>query len=246
MADTKSHLGQNGPLTRPMDRLTDAFWERYRRLHDAIDDDNMPLVRKLDRELTNALAALVDHQTSDAAEQQAQFTALLRLLREEAEDASSVRSNADMIELLLRRYITIRTRPADHNSLPSVSAPVQDGALDIGQLDSLSERVAVVTTDYRYLYANATDAARLKRKPHELIGRHLRDIVGAEQFNGRIKGNLDRCFGGETVEDTNARHTNAGIIVVRRRLTPCYAEGHTLIGALVVIHEGPDRRHRPN
>lgn len=244
MSETKPHMGRTGHLSLSMDGLTEAFWERYRRLHDAIDAEDIPLVHRLDRELTNALMALVDHQTHDAAEQQAQFTALLRLLREEAEDASSVRNNADLIELLLRRYITVRTRPADQNGLPALSAPVRNGVLDIGQLDTLAERVAVVTTDYRYLYANATDAARLKRKPHELVGRHVRDIVGAEHFNNTIKDNLDRCFAGETVEYTTARERDGEVVVVRRRLTPCYSEGPTMIGALVVIHEGPDRRRR--
>ncbi len=243
MADTKPNLGRTGPLSLTMDRLTEEFWERYRRLHDAIDAEDIPLVHRLDRELTNALTALVDRQTNDAAEQQAQFTALLRLLREEAEDASSVRNNADLIELLLRRYITVRTRPADQNGLPALSAPVRNGVLDIAQLDTLAERVAVVTTDYRYLYTNATEAARLGQKPHELVGRHVRDIVGAERFD-RIKDNLDRCFAGETVEYTNARERDGQVVVIRRRLTPCYSEGPTMIGALLVIHEGPDRRRR--
>lgn len=227
-----------------MERLTEAFWEHYRRLQDAVSADNTPLVHRLDRELTSSLTALVDHQTSDAAEQQAQFTSLLRLLREEADDASSVRSNADLIEALLRRYITVRTHPTDNGGLPALPAPIRNGVLDVGQLDTLPERVSVVTTDYRYLYANATDAARLNRKPHELVGRHVRDIVGAARFDARIKTNLDRCFSGETVEHTNAREMDGKVVVIRRRLTPCYAEDQPLIGALVVIQEGPDRRQR--
>ena len=108
-----------------MERLTDAFWARYRNLYEAVAADNTPLVHRLDRELTASLTALIDHQTSDAAEQQAQFAAILRLLREEADDASCVRSNADLIETLLRRYITIRTVPAEHSHLPALSAPIQ-------------------------------------------------------------------------------------------------------------------------
>ncbi|NVP56444.1 PAS domain-containing protein [Mycoplana rhizolycopersici] len=246
MADVERNPGENSVASGAMERLTEEFWDRYRRLYDAIADDNLPTVRRLDRELTSALSALIDHQTLDAAEQQAQFTALLKLLREQADDASSVRNNADLIELLLRRYITVRTRPVDQKGLPALSAPVRNGVLDVGQLDTLPERVAVVTTDYRYLYANASDAERLKRKPHELVGRHVREIVGVDSFNGRIKRNLDRCFAGEVVEDTNARETDGKIIVIRRRLTPCYADEKTLIGALVVIHEGPDRRRRDN
>lgn len=227
-----------------MERLTEAFWDHYRRLQAAIAADNTPLVHHLDRELTSSLVALIDHQTSDAAEQQVQFTALLRLLREEADDAASVHNNADLIEALLRRYITVRTNPTENGGLPALSAPIRNGVLDVGQLDTLPERVSVVTTDYRYLYANATDAARLNHKPHELIGRHVRDVVGPIRFDGRIKTNLDRCFSGETVEHTNAREIDGNVVVIRRRLTPCYADGQPLIGALVVIQEGPDRRQR--
>ena len=116
--------------------------------------------------------------------------------------------------------------------------------LDVGLLDNLPERVSVITTDYRYLYANAVDAARLHRKPHELVGRHLREIVGSERFDTAIKPNLDLCFAGGTVERTNAHETDGRVVVIRRRLTPCYTDDNALIGALVVIQEGPDRRRR--
>ncbi|MDR6756626.1 PAS domain-containing protein [Mycoplana sp. BE70] len=241
MADRETLRGHTGLCVT--ERLTEAFWEHYRRLQDAVSTDNAPLVCRLDRELTSSLTALVDHLTNDTAGQQVQFTALLRLLREEADDAASVRSNADLIEALLRRYIIVRT-PTDTGGLPALSAPIRNGVLDVGQLDTLPERVSVVTTDYRYLYANTTDAARLNRKPHELIGCHVRDVVGAERFDSRIKTNLDRCFSGETVEHTNAREMDGKVVVIRRRLTPCYAEDQPLIGALVVIQEGPDRRRR--
>ena len=150
---------------------------------------------------------------------------------------------------LLRTVLRSETRATELEELPAGRdsqarrLPVRNGVLDIAQLDTLAERVAVVTTDYRYLYTNATEAARLGQKPHELVGRHVRDIVGAERFD-RIKDNLDRCFAGETVEYTNARERDGQVVVIRRRLTPCYSEGPTMIGALLVIHEGPDRRRR--
>ena len=224
------------------ERLTEEFWERYRRLQAAVEADDSPLVHRREREFTASLTALVEHQALDAAEQQAQFGALLRLLHEEADDASRVRSNVALIETLLRRYITVRTRAANHDTLPALSGPIRDGVLDVGLLDVLPERVCVVTTDYRYLYANATEAARLDRKAHELVGRHVRDVVGADRFDAAIKTNLDRCFSGETVESANARERDGRIVVVRRRLTPCYADSRVLVGALVIIQEGPDRR----
>lgn len=247
MADWGFQSGRmKAVASKDMERLTDVFWERYRHLRDAVAADDLPRVHRLDLEFMSSLTALVDHQTNDAFEQQAQFTALMRLLREEADDPSCVLSNAELIETLLRRYITVRTLPADHASLPALSAPIRNGVLDIGQLDNLPERVCVVTTDYRYLYANAIDAGRLNHRPHELIGRHLREIIGPARFDGRIKHSLDRCFAGETVEHTNARELDGNVVVVRRRLTPCYADEQALIGALVVIQEGPDRRRRDN
>ncbi len=233
------HIGLGTGVTQ---RLTDEFWERYRRLQAAVATDDLPLVDRREREFAASLTALVEHQALDPAEQQAQFAVLLRLLHEEADDAARVRSNAALIETLLRRYITVRTRAADHDTLPALTGPIRDGVLDVGLLDVLPERVCVVTTDYRYLYTNATEAARLERKPHELVGRHVRDVVGADRFDAAIRTNLDRCFLGEIVESTNAREKDGRIVVVRRRLTPCYAESRVLVGALVVIQEGPDRR----
>ena len=104
----------------------------------------------------------------------------------------------------------MRTRTADHDTLPALSGPIRDGVLDVGLLDVLPERVCVVTTDYRYLYANATEAARLDRKAHELVGRHVRDVVGADRFDAVIKTNLDRCFSGEIVETPMPARGTAG------------------------------------
>ncbi|QRM55977.1 PAS domain-containing protein [Sinorhizobium sp. BG8] len=232
--------------TNATERLTATFWKRYNQLREAVRSTDDLLVGRLDREVTTALSALLNHRAATSKERQVQFGALLRLLREEADDSSCVMNNATRIENLLRRYLPQDEKADSFPPLPSLASTVNDGLLDVPMMDNLPERVSIVTTDYRYLYTNAVDASRLGRKPHELVGRHVSEVLGADQFEASVKSDLDRCFGGETVEETTVRQGDGGTIVVRRRLTPCYADKNILLGALVVTQEGPDRRKRTN
>src|SRR5438270_12230571 len=36
-----------------------------------------------------------------------------------------------------------------------------------------------------------------------MVGMHMADLIGVEDFEQRIKPNLDRCFAGEDVTDTD-------------------------------------------
>ncbi|WP_337183164.1 PAS domain-containing protein [Shinella sp.] len=197
----------------------------------------------LDREIEPALTAVLQREAVDASELRSQFQFVVDLLREEADDRSCVLRQAHNFKLLLDRYFGAEetARPFGpglaEGPRPAIAPRVvEDGLLNEAILDSLPDRVAVITPDYRYLYSNPRNAERLSEKPIDLVGRHIVEFIGIQRFEGRVKRHLDRCFDGEVVEYdyTSPRRGNAPM---RCRMTPCMSAAGNVLGAILVLQE---------
>ncbi|WLR94596.1 PAS domain-containing protein [Shinella zoogloeoides] len=197
----------------------------------------------LDREIEPALTAVLHKEASDVSELRAQFQFVVDLLREEAEDKACVLRQAHNLKFLLNRYFgteeaarPFELRPSENARPLSAPRVVEDGLLNEAILDSLPDRVAVITTDYRYLYSNSLNAERFSEKPIDLVGRHVVEFIGVQRFESRVKRHLDRCFAGEVVEYDyiSSRRGNA---ITRCRMTPCMSAAGSVLGAILVLQE---------
>ncbi len=106
----------------------------------------------------------------------------------------------------------------------------------------MPDRIAVVTTDYRYLYSNPANAAYLDMRPMDLIGRHIVEFIGIQRFEQGVKAKLDTCFSGQVVEYSFNKTLDGRTVVVRCRMTPCYSGAGKLFGAILILQETADRR----
>ncbi len=227
-----------------MKALIELFWFKYSQLQHAVKTRNEKLVSMLDREIEPALVAVMQKEACDASELRSQFRFVVDLLREEADDRTCVLRQAHNLKLLLDRNFGTDETAAPFGIGPMaeaarpVPAPrvVEDGLLNEAILDSLPDRVAVVTTDYRYLYSNPLNAERLAEKPIDLVGRHIAEFIGAQRFEGRVKRHLDRCFAGEVIEYDyiSPRRGNA---TIRCRMTPCLSAAGNVLGAILVLQD---------
>lgn len=197
----------------------------------------------LDKEIEPALTAVLQTEAKDTSELRSQFQFVVDLLREESDDRACVLRQAHNFKLLLDRYFGAAEAesPFDRMQVESVrpaTVPrvVEDGLLNEAILDSLPDRVAVVTTDYRYIYSNSLNAERLREKPIDLVGRHVVEFIGVQRFESRVKRHLDRCFAGEVVECDyiSSRRGNA---MTRCRMTPCVSTTGNVLGAILVLQE---------
>lgn len=202
----------------------------------------------LDREVEPALAAVLNREASDASELRSQLQFVVDLLREESDDRACVLRQAHHFKLLLDRYFgtDAAERPFDA-VLPETARPmaaprvVEDGLLNEAILDCLPDRVAVIATDYRYIYSNPLNARRFSEKPIDLVGRHIVEFIGMQRFESRVKQHLDSCFAGEVVEyDYLSSHR--GSAVTRCRMTPCMSAAGNVLGAILVLQEFMDTR----
>jgi PAS domain-containing protein len=225
--------------------LVELFWFKYSQLQHAVRSGDERLVAILDREIEPTLTAVFHQEARDMAELRSQFQMMVDLLREEADDKSCVLRQSRYLKMLMDRYFGPNTAAQTdlHAGVQriAVSRVADDGLLNEAILDSLPDRVAVITTDYRYLYSNPLNASRLREKPIDLVGRHIAEFVGVQRFETRVKRHLDRCFAGEVVEYNYISPRQADA-VTRCRMTPCRSSAGETLGAILVLQEALDYR----
>jgi PAS domain-containing protein len=228
--------------------LIELFWFKYSQLQYAVKSGDDLLISILDREIDPVLTAIYEEKAGNVHDARMQFQFVLDLLRKEADDVSSVLRQREALQTLADRYFSTGSNEIAGQSWMS-PAPVvalkgraDEGFLNEAILDCLPDRVAVITPDYRYLYSNPLNAARLEERPMDLVGRHIVEFVGIQRFEQRVKPNLDRCFSGELVDYTFAKDVGNRTVVVRCRMTPCMSGTGKVIGAILVLQEIADRR----
>jgi PAS domain S-box-containing protein len=232
-----------------MKALIGLFWSKYNELRDAIDRDDSPVMARLDAELDPLLHAIVQHQVADPESILAQFRFALDLLHEEADDRGCVARNGHLLQMLVERYLAPQigraasARVAGQSADPDSSAEIGEATvLDAELFDRIPERVVVVGRAYKVIYSNETNARRLGRSKEKLLGQHFADLVGLFHFQRDLREAVDRCLSGESLSRTYAEQRDGEVVVVHCRLSPCFADASTQLGALVVMQERADRR----
>lgn len=226
-----------------MKALVELFWFKYSQLQHAVKAGNERLVSMLDREIEPALAAVLHKEAIDVSELRSQFQFVVDLLREESDDKACVLRQAQNFKLLLDRYFgaeetarPFEVKPPEIVRPSTAGRVVEDGLLNEAILDSLPDRVAVIATDYRYIYSNPLNAKRFSEKPIDLVGRHIVEFIGVQRFESRVKRHLDRCFAGEVVE-YDYISPRQGNVVTRCRMTQCLSAAGNVLGAILVLQE---------
>lgn len=232
--------------------LFHAFSTKCTQIQRAIKLGDDELVGSLDRELEPLIAAILAYRATSLLEMYMQFQFMSNLIREESDDRTRVTRNSASLSVLIDRYFG-SARDAASEALMAFSAAQSERAhqYDAGSfyadtvlndviLDSMSDRVAVITRDYRYLYSNAANSRFLDTNPIELMGRHLSEFIGSEWFESCVKSKLDACFAGESFDCFYPTYRpSKGEKNLHCRMTPVRAtrtKGE-IIGALLVVHE---------
>jgi len=66
-------------------------------------------------------------------------------------------------------------------------------------LDESPDLIAVIGTDFHFNYVNPAYVNIHGLTADDFIGRHVREFLGVETFDGIVKPNLERCMKGEDV-----------------------------------------------
>ncbi|NGO63094.1 PAS domain-containing protein [Rhizobium daejeonense] len=233
MTSNESHQERLQPLFEAVSMKSVQLQQAIR-----VGDDR--LVRLLDRELDPLISAVVNYRAADMQEVQLQLRFVGNLIREDADDRSCVLRHAATLSILLDRYFGSEAKlcsdiPAD---APRVSGLGEDDLLNESILNNLPDRVAVVTLDYRYLYANPAHANFVGSTPLDLVGRRIFDFLGDIEASVAIERNLDRCFAGERVDSSYFHRVESRCSLMRCRLTPLRTSRGDVIGAVMTLMDG--------
>ncbi|WP_454289545.1 PAS domain-containing protein [Rhizobium arsenicireducens] len=221
--------------------LFEAVSLKNSQLQQAIRVGDDRLVRLLDRELDPLIAAVVDYHAKDDAEVHMQLRFVGNLIREDADDRSCVQRHAAVLSILLDRYFGDRGDQIGRApGLPPAAVfeariDGEDTYLNESILDSMPDRVAVVTHDYRYLYANRAHAELLGVTQLELVGRNLFDFIDDAKAAQEIRRQLGWCLSGERSE-VSYWWQGAGVVVaLQGRAAPLRTPRGDVIGAIITL-----------
>ncbi|THV11036.1 PAS domain-containing protein [Rhizobium rhizophilum] len=209
-------------------------------LQQAIRSGNDQLVRVLDREIDPLISALISYRAVDLDDIYLQMRLLTKFLREDADDRSCVLRHASMLSLLVERYFG--PKRMHETPMPQISEHHQryggdDEQLNEAILNNLPERVAVVTCDYRYLFANTAMAGMLGKRQIELIGRSVFDLGLASGNEEGLRHALDAAFAGRSGSFVTRMSVSMEVCSVPGRFSPLRAADGSISGAILTLGE---------
>ncbi|WP_454849757.1 PAS domain-containing protein [Rhizobium binxianense] len=220
-----------------------AFSLRCAQIEQAIHVGDDRRVEDLDRDIEPLVEAILAYRAVNLLEVYMQLQFVGYLIGQDADDSACVTQHTAVLSYLLDRYFDVHgpdwrvpsPRDARLAEPPTYIPNIDNGQfLNAAILETLPDRIAVLTRDYRYLYSNSANCAHLGRKPMDLIGRHLVEFIGEERFESDVRGNLDACFAGDQVDYVYQRRRE-GREAVRCRMSPLRDAAGKVMGALIVI-----------
>lgn len=209
-------------------------------LQQAIRNGDDRLVRILDREIDPLITSLISYRATDLDDVYLQLQILTKLLREDADDGSCVLRHASMLSLLVERYFgpkRSQQSPAAHLFGAPEPRDGDDEQLNEVILNNLPERVAVVTRDCRYLFANKAMACMLGMRQIEVIGRSVFDLGLATGSHDWLQDALDAAFSGRS--GSFVAHLSAATVSgeMPGRFSPLCAADGSISGAILTLGE---------
>jgi PAS domain-containing protein len=220
--------------------LSESVSLKNRQLQQAIRSGNDDLVRALDREIEPLLTDLISYRATDTDDIYLQMQLVTSLIREDADDRSCVLRHASMLTLLVERYFgPRRVQPA-----PPIQMSVTVNAFSSGDdemlnetiLNNLPERIAVVTRDYRYVFANPPMAMMLGAPQMDLIGQSVFEVRLDPEIRGAMRDALDAAFSGRSgTLSTIFRSPVEGSVMLTTRYSPLRSSHGMISGAVLTF-----------
>ncbi|MBB3655537.1 PAS domain-containing protein [Rhizobium sp. BK650] len=217
-----------------------AFSLRCVQIEEAIRLGDDERVEALDRDIQPLVEAILACRASSLIEVYMQLQFISYLIGQDADDGAFVTQYAAVLSYLLDRYFGAHgpdwrgplTADMKLRQPPAYIPDTDNGQfLNAAILQTLPDRVAVLTKDYRYLYSNSANCAHLGKTAMQLIGRHIVEFIGEDRFAHGVKEKLDACFGGMSVDyvyERDERHN-------RCRMVPLRDAAKKVMGALITI-----------
>jgi PAS domain S-box-containing protein len=108
--------------------------------------------------------------------------------------------------------------------------------------DATPGLIAYLDTDCRYRFANLQYAVWFNRPQEEIVGLHMRDVLGEEAYE-RLRPKVERALAGENVEfEAAVPYRDAGLRIVQASYRPDHGADGAVRGIFVLVIDVSDRR----
>ncbi|WP_275750678.1 PAS domain-containing protein [Hoeflea sp. YIM 152468] len=227
-------------------RMLSALIERFEKLSKdlvlSVRRGDETDINMLDARLKPLTRRIFDFRARNCSEVITQIGFFNQLCMHNSEDDSSVRRYTAMVAELSNRYRdVVDCAETDLPKFPKI--PLSDGYDPSVQdmiLDSVPERVAVVSRDYRYIYCNQRNADFHDKRPCDFIGKHMVEMIGVNRFQSRAGPRIDQCFSGASVSYTYEISDRSGqMFEVDCRMTPMTGLDKSIAGAIIILTMQP-------
>ncbi len=156
------------------------------------------LIQSLDKEIAPILEDILRFRATNTTELMKQLKFITDLLVRRSDDAATVvRLSAKLSEMITYYFQEERVRlREDHATMAVVTFPETSPT---GSEDSQPTiaRVAVISTDYRFLYCNSVMADDLCSTPRQLVGRPVGEFCNEAIFEEAYRCHLDMALAGD-------------------------------------------------
>jgi len=108
--------------------------------------------------------------------------------------------------------------------------------------DSAPAYISHISTDFRFLFANRSSAARFGLTPDQIAGKSIEEVLGRSAFEV-IRPQMERAFAGETVSyETTVPYEQLGDRFMQVFYAPDRADDGSIVGLVAVVHDITGRR----
>ncbi len=112
-------------------------------------------------------------------------------------------------------------------------------------INQMSDRISVVGTDYRFRTSNRANLVFRDRRLDELVGVHVKDMIGARLFENQVKHMMDRCFSGEAdqIIDYNSSLRDDKLYISEVKCEPFRDPDGSIGGAILMVRDITEAKH---
>lgn len=142
--------------------------------------------------------------------------------------------------------VELNSRMIQFNGEPAILSSARDISRQRVRLTQLrqyeklvqgsDDLIAVGNNEYIYTLVNPKYAAFYGKPPEEIVGAHIRDIIGKDVFEERVKARLDKCLKGDTQTYEIIRNSpefGERILWARYYPVPADREGEYYVAAVI-------------
>ncbi len=221
-----------------LDKLVEQYYRLDKDINLAIQESHsFDVIKTIDERMVDLSHKISEHKPRDLDElkNKLSFFVSQALPKHEMDNGSSAIS---AIVNILENDFSFSM----HNIMPLGGAGNEDASSfkQVNAYDLVStshDRISIVDSNFRYVNTSQRNGEFYQFKPHEIIGKHVGDMIGENRFEGRAKGFFEKSFSGKKQEYFHSLETERGARIMSCQMMPLRGRENNVYGSMVAMSD---------